>query len=147
MEAASGNCCFSKAAKVDGTSCGAASAGRDGHSTLAYQGHGLGAPRELVWRLIELLSSAGPDDHAGDLGVRSGRLRRRELRQTATSRRRPEFHARVRSAYLTIAESDRVGHAIIDADLDELEVIKSGWPRSGANAQAVATVSSGSRGP
>lgn len=87
-------------------------------STLAYQGHGQGLPREVVARLADLaLEGLRPDlTLVLDLPPEAG-MARAGTRGALNRYERlgPAFHARVRAGFLAIAAAEPGRCAVVDA--------------------------------
>jgi dTMP kinase len=94
-------------------------------STLAYQGYGRGMPLDQITRLIEFATGGlWPDmtllfDVPVELGLARARERNREEGAEVSEGRfeaeRLEFHQRVRTGYLELAEQHSGRYAVVDA--------------------------------
>jgi dTMP kinase len=104
-------------------------------STLAYQGHGGGAPMEALVALRQIVTD-GLQPHRTvllDLPVEEG-LRRRQGGDAAQLTRFEvdeahdvEFHERVRRGYLAMAVEEPDRWRVVDASADPAEVSQAVW--------------------
>ena len=87
-------------------------------STLAYQGHGLGADQALIARLTTAAGIA-PDLTIvleASAAVADARLQARGARPDRYERLGPAFHARVRASFRAIAAAEPARCRLMDAD-------------------------------
>jgi dTMP kinase len=97
-------------------------------STLAYQGAGQGLSRDVWERLCELALGALRPDLTLVLDLPPERGMGRALARGDANRyerQGPEFHARVRAAFLEIAAREPGRYAVLDASLPAAEVLSA----------------------
>ena len=100
-------------------------------STRAYQGAGGGAPETLITALeAAVLGALKPDltlilDLPADLGL--ARASGRGGGETRFEAKPLDFHARLRAAFLAIAEAEPGRCVLIDASRDEATVAAAIW--------------------
>jgi dTMP kinase len=121
-------------------------------STLAYQGHGSGLPRDDLAVLADFATGGLTPDLTIvlDLPIEAGLHRKAAEMTRFETAFDLDFHRRVRAGYLAIAATDPSRYAIVDASAPEAEVfnhvIKAIRDRIPALGIAF-DVSSGSGGP
>ena len=93
-------------------------------STLAYQGYGLGADRDAIARLIELLGIVPDVTLVLDVSeaVAAARQAQRGIAPDRYERMDAAFHARVRQGFRDIAAASPERCVVLAADGSELEV-------------------------
>lgn len=104
-------------------------------STFAYQGGGQGIPEDMLRHLSDFaVSGTHPDltlvldlDPAVGMERAAARERANGSRPSRFENMEPEFHRRVRAAFLAIAEREPARCRIIDASGTEEEVGEKVW--------------------
>jgi dTMP kinase len=104
-------------------------------STLAYQGHGAGAPLDALRRLAEVVTGGLQPDRTllFDIPVEQGLDRRAggpaaDLTRFETADDRDvAFHQRVRDGYLALAAAEPERWRVIDASAEPEDVAAAAW--------------------
>lgn len=104
-------------------------------STFAYQGGGQGIPEDMLRRLSDFaVGGTRPDltlvldlDPAVGTARAAARERANGSHPSRFERMEPEFHRRVREAYLAIAARESARCRVVDASGSEEEVAEAVW--------------------